>query len=130
MASIFKRGGKRNRHGHYQTSYFDENGKRLTVTAGTSDMDAAREIAAKIEADVARRKRGVITADEARFAEHNARPLAGHIDDYLEYCEKHERQNAVHVANKRTQLTKLAAGTKATRLPDLDPSKAQGCLTA
>jgi hypothetical protein len=46
MASVFKRGGRKNRTGRYIASYFNENGGRITRSTGTSDKDVAEQIAA------------------------------------------------------------------------------------
>jgi integrase len=128
MATIFKRGGKANRHGRYVASYFDEHGKRVTLSTGTGDYDAASQIANKWETDVALRKRGIINAAQARFADQNQRPLAEHIAEYLEHC-RHVGQSGVHIGNKKTQLNKLIAGIGATRLSDLQADRIETYLS-
>ena len=127
MASIFKRGGRANRYGRYYIAYTDERGRRKIECAGTADFEAARQIAGKIEAGVALRGRGVVSQDELRFAEHNQRALADHVQDYLDHCE-HVGQDRLHVANKKAQLKLLLAGTGATRLSDLEPNRVEGHL--
>ena len=127
MASVFKRGGKKNRHGHYTASYFNEHGKRVTLTTGTADREVAEQIAAKWETDTALRKSGIITAPQARHAEHNQRHIKDHVAEYLTHCE-HIGQNRVHIANKKTQLAKLIEGIGGTRLSDIEPHKVERYL--
>lgn len=127
MASVFKRGGRRNRRGHYHASYCDEHGKRVERSTRTSDHDAARQIASKWEADVALRRQGVVSSSQARFADENRRPLSEHLAEYLAHCE-HVGQERVHRANKKTQLTKLVDGIGATRLSDLEPNRVERYL--
>ena len=127
MASVYEGGGKKNRDGNCRIPYFDEHGKRLDVTAGARDKTAAEQIAAELAADVAMRRQGVISQDEARYAEHQRRPLAEHVAEYLAACE-YEQQSPVHVKNKRVQLDKLVAGTGATRLADVGQNKVRSHL--
>lgn len=124
MASIFKRGGKENRDGRYRVSYFDEFGRRKDVSTGTSDKDAARQIAAKLETDVALRRRGVITPQEDKLATLNAKSVADHVSDYLAHCGR-QNQDDVHVGNKETQLNLLLASTSAKVLGELSRDKVQ-----
>ena len=49
MASVFKRGGKKNRGGSYYYAYFDHKGDRITLSARTTDKASAERIAAKAE---------------------------------------------------------------------------------
>jgi integrase len=129
MACIFKRGGKKNREGHYIASWFNENGKRVTRSTGTSDYEAATQIAAKWKTETALRKRGVISTSQARVADENQKPIKEHIADYFAHCE-HTGQDRVHISNKRTQLGKLITGLGATCLSDLDPHKVERYLAA
>ncbi|HWE96352.1 MAG TPA: tyrosine-type recombinase/integrase [Tepidisphaeraceae bacterium] len=129
MASIYKRGGKANRHGRYRISYFNEFGRRQDVAAGTSDHDTARQIADKLEADAALKRRGVITPQEAKLAELNAKPVADHVADYLAHCRR-QGQNAVHVGNKETQLDKVLESTGAKVLSELSRASLQRYLDA
>ncbi len=50
MASIYKRGGKKNKSGVYYVGYTDANGKPRTVK-GVTDLDATKALARKLEAD-------------------------------------------------------------------------------
>jgi integrase len=127
VASLFKRGGKKNRRGSYFVSYFDENGKRQTTSTRTADHAAACEVRDKITANVARRSRGIITADEERLVAQGRRPLPEHVSDYLAACE-FEQQSRAHIQIKRTQLNNLFTAIKATRLADVEINKVQAYL--
>ncbi len=129
MASIYKRGGKRNREGKYIASYFDEHGKRVEKSTGTSDRGVAGQIAAKWETEVALRRRGIINAAQAKAADHNRTPIIQHVKDYLDHCE-HVGQDGMHIGNKRTQLNALVAGVGATRLSDLEPNTVERYLSS
>jgi len=127
MASIFKRGGKKNRLGKYVASFFDENGKRVNRSTGTADYDAACQIAARWDTDVALRRHGVIDAAQARVADHNRQHIKEHIAEYLAHCE-HVGQDKAHIGIKKSQLAKLVDGIKATRLSDLEPNRVERYL--
>jgi integrase len=129
MASIYKRGGKGNRHGRYRIAYFDEFGRRLDVAAGTSDHDTARQIADKLEADAALKRRGVISPQEGKLAELNAKPLVDHIADYLAHCRR-QKQDDLHVSNKEAQLKKLSESSKAVVLAEWTREAVQRHLNA
>lgn len=127
MASIYKRGGRKNREGKYTASYFDENGKRVERSTGTSDRDAAHQIAARWETEVALKRLGIIDPALARVKDHNATPIGTHVTAYLDHCE-HIGQDKVHRKNKRTQLFALVAGIRASRLADLEPNRVETYL--
>jgi hypothetical protein len=55
MASVFKRGGKKNRGGSYYVSWIVHTGTRQTKSAKTTDKATADRIGAKLEADAALR---------------------------------------------------------------------------
>ncbi|GEM_PF-6664600 len=74
MASIYKRGGKKNRAGTYYVKYFDETGKRETVR-GCTDKEATLALARKLEADVLLRKNGIIDAKADRYAAEGRKPI-------------------------------------------------------
>jgi len=127
MASVFKRGGKANRQGHYTASWFDEHGKRVNHSTGTADYDVACQIAGKWETDTALRKSGIINSSQARVADHNQTPIAQHVADYIAHCQ-HVGQDRVHVANKETQLEKLVEKIGISRLSDIEPNKVERYL--
>lgn len=82
MATIFKRGGSGQRGGRYYISYFDHAGVRQTQSARTSDKSAAERIAAKLEADAALRREGVIDPHLEAVSQHARRTIESHLEDY------------------------------------------------
>jgi integrase len=129
MSTVFKRGGKTNRHGHYIASWHDENGKRVSRTTRTADYDSACRIAGKWETETALRKSGIINTSQAKIADHNLIPITRHIADYIEHC-KHIGQAKAHWFNKTTQLRKFVEATGVSRLSDIEPHKVERYLAS
>ena len=82
MATIFKRGGKGKRGGRYYISYFDHKGKRQSRSARTTDKATAERIAAKLEADAALRRDGVVDPELDAICEQSRRSVESHVKDY------------------------------------------------
>lgn len=82
MATVYKRGGKRNRGGWYCFSYQDHDGKRITKSARTTDRAAAARIAARLEADAALRRGGLIDPALDAICEESRRSIDSHLADY------------------------------------------------
>lgn len=82
MASVFRRGGKSNRHGYYSVSWKDHTGKRRTKSTRTTDKAAAERIAAKLDADTALRREGVIDPTLDSIGKESARSIESHLADY------------------------------------------------
>ena len=66
----------------YTAQYFDENGKRRKAPTGCHDKATAQQVADRLQADAALRKRGIINATQERFAAEARRPLGEHVDDF------------------------------------------------
>ncbi|MFH1739272.1 MAG: site-specific integrase [bacterium] len=81
MATLYKRGGKRNKGGTWYVQYHDENGQRRTVR-GCRDKEASLQISRKLEADVALRKAGVRDARTDRYAVEGRKLIAIHLEDF------------------------------------------------
>ena len=79
MASIFKPKGS----DKYVINYTDETGRRRKA-AGTSDKGVAKQVASKLEGDVALRRRGILDKDAERFAEAERKALVAHVDEWRE----------------------------------------------
>lgn len=127
MASVFKRGGRKNRDGRYLGCFRDENGDRVTRCTGTTDKDSALKIAERWEDDAALRRAGLIDRAAERHAEENRRPLADHVREYIEHC-RHVGQDKMHVWNKEYQLNRIMEKMKAERLSDLEPNRVEAYL--
>ncbi len=66
----------------YTIQYYDEHGKRIKVPTRCADKHAARELANSYEADMARRKRGLIDTAQERMLAEAQRPLQEHLADF------------------------------------------------
>src|SRR5262245_21935860 len=64
----------------YTIAYFDHSGKRRFVGSKTSDYDAAKRLATKLETEAMERSRGLIDPQAERFAIENRRPLLEHVN--------------------------------------------------
>ncbi|HJN08677.1 MAG TPA: hypothetical protein QF564_08285 [Pirellulaceae bacterium] len=82
MASVFKRGGTRNRGGSYYVQWYDHNGKRQSRSARTSDKATAERIAGKLEADAALRREGVIDSALDEIGKESQRTIESHLADF------------------------------------------------
>src|SRR4051812_38512964 len=79
MASIFKKDKRKG--SPWCIDYTDETGRRRRVV-GCTDRTVTEQIARKLETEVELRKRGIISARDDAYANHEARPLADHLDDF------------------------------------------------
>ena len=82
MASTFKRGGKNNRSGYWYIQYYDHTGHRRTKCSKTTVKSAAERIAAKIEADEALLREGVIDPGEQSYREESQKFVEEHLEVY------------------------------------------------
>jgi integrase len=113
--SLFKKGGA----GPWIASYFDHAGKRRERSTRTTDRRAAERILAKIVADVALRREGVIDPRDDRFATEARRPLTEHIAAYIANC-RGAGHNERFVKQKEQHFARITEATGATRLVDID----------
>jgi len=114
VASVFRKKGS----GPWLIEYFDQHGRRKRRSSGTTDRRAAERIAAKVEADVALRKEGVVDARHERLAEENRKPLAEHVKEYLQHC-RGRGVSSHYLSDKKRHLEWIMAETRASRLGDL-----------
>jgi hypothetical protein len=66
----------------YTAQYSDEHGKRQKAPTGCADKATAQQVADKLQADVALRKRGIITAQQEQVASAGKLTLAKHLEDF------------------------------------------------
>jgi integrase len=103
MATVYKRGGSSNRGGRWYIAYFDHNGRRQSRSARTTDKATAERIAAKLEADSALRREGVIDPVLESVVRESRRAIESHLDDYraklsaAQCCPKHIRNTEVAI---------------------------------
>ena len=114
MATVFKRKGAR----VWTVQYSDAQGRRREQSSRTTDHRVAERIANKLDADVALERAGVVDPRQARFAEENRRPLAQHLEVYLQQMKDAGR--AAHtLGDKGYVLPRIIKDLGATRLTDL-----------
>ena len=120
MASIFKRGG----HGPWQIAWFDASGKRRERSARTTCRQTAGQIAARLEADEALRRRGLLDPTQERFASERGRAIDAHLTDFLDGLAVGEKQRKV----LKTRLLRVFALCNIESLADLTGSAVQAAL--
>jgi integrase len=108
MATVFKRGGSGNRGGRWYIAYFDHRGQRQVRSARTTDKAAAERIAAKLEADAALRREGVVDPHLEGISHQSRRTIASHLDDYKAKLSA-AQCNPRHIQNTAMCITAIAA---------------------
>ena len=91
MASVFKANGAKK----YTIVYTDESGRRRKAV-GTTDKRVSERIAAKLEEDVALRKKGLIDPAAEKFAAYAREPIAEHLDAF-EAALRNKGNTAKHI---------------------------------
>jgi integrase len=121
MASIWKRGGKTNRHGYYYATWIDHSGNPRTRCTKTTDKSDADRIGNKWEGDAALRREGVVDPSQDRFAEQRRRPLSEHVADYVETL-KSKGRDGDYINQTKAELNWLIAKCNFGYLPDITSS--------
>ena len=114
MASVFKRKGQ----GAWIIKYFDHQGRRREKSSRTTDKRAALRMAAKLDAQAALRREGVIDPRLDCLAEADGKPLKQHIEDYLRFLRAGDR-SPLTVRDAKAHLDRIVKETGAARLSDL-----------
>lgn len=126
MATIYRRGGKRNKNGTYYIQYFDEQGRRRTVK-GCKDRSVTEAIARKLEGDVMLRKKGIIDAKTDKYIAESHKPMAEHLADFHQYLLA--KGNTASYAKKvKYRVTSLFEIARIESLPDITLSSIQNGL--
>ncbi|MCM2374447.1 tyrosine-type recombinase/integrase [Aporhodopirellula aestuarii] len=87
----------------YSAKFRNERGKWKRQSTGTSDRDAAKQIAAKWEADAQRRRTGVIDTVLEELAAQAEKPLVEQIDAFIRFratqggTEEHRSRTRKHI---------------------------------
>lgn len=124
MASVFKRGGKGNRHGYYYVSWVDHTGRRRSKCARTTDKATAERIAAKLENEAAKRREGLIDVDAEKFAFESKRPIAELIAEFRSKLESANR-SANYIDTTIKYIEKAFADREITTIADLTATKCE-----
>jgi len=118
MASVYKRGGKSNRGGSYYIQWFDHTGKRRTKSARTTDKATAERIAAKLDADAALRREGVVDATLDAVVMEAQRSIESHLADY-EAALRGRGGTDEHVKRTLRMVRKIAASADLKSASDI-----------
>jgi len=113
--------------GSYLIDYWDENGKKQTVNSGTSDRDAAQQLAGHLETEAMKRRTGQIDPTLERFAKQAQRPIAEHIADFRASLEAKENTSK-HVELTEQRVRFIVNECGATHIKHLTPSAVQQAI--
>jgi len=115
---------KRNRNWYFQ--YVDADGRRVE-RKGCTDKRETKRMAYAAEAQAAKIRAGTLDRRAVQYAEHNARPLAEHLDDFHAHliAKGNTRKHADLFVRRARRVAELA---KAERFGDLTASKVQAAL--
>ena len=116
--SVFKRDKGRGSKGPWYISWFDDKGKRREYCTKTTDRNTAGRILAKRIEEVAKRREGLVSVDEAILSDAGLKPLSVHLDDYLQDCLR-KGQSPMYVISKGKAVQALMESGRAIRLSDL-----------
>lgn len=118
MATVYKRGGRNQRGGRYYISYFDHNGQRVSRSARTTDKATAERIAAKLEADAALRRDGVIDRRIEELNSQSQRTIESHLVDFAAKMTAAKR-SPPHVQRTLQCIRVVCAAADFTRAVDI-----------
>ncbi len=136
MATIYKRGGNKNRDGRWYITYSVRPGLRRTVK-GCRDKVATEALAKKLETEAWERESGLIDARADQYARAEAKPLVtrdaegnvtgGHLAEF------HASLTAKGTSAKQAALVRTRAATvlelaDANRISEILPSAVQAAL--
>ena len=82
--SVYKRTVRGKRARRYSIDYVDEGGVNRTVSSGTSDKRLAEQIKRKLVDRARAVQAGLVDPSEARLRSEADRPLAQHVNEYVE----------------------------------------------
>ncbi|MCG3180469.1 MAG: Tyrosine recombinase XerC [Phycisphaerae bacterium] len=107
----------------WTAQYRDADGNTVFEGTGCRDEQAARHVLAKLVQRVEHIKAGIITPQQYRMADHADRPLAEHVEDYLEHLKaktvRGRRVSAKHRENVKRELTRVVGDCRFRRLGDI-----------
>ena len=111
----------------YTAQYFDENGKRRKAPTRCGDKATAEQVADRLQADAALRKRGIINATQERFAAEARRPLSEHVAEFRAVLEAREN-TPKHVDMTLQRVRFIVETSGAAHTKDLAASAVQGVI--
>lgn len=122
MATVYRRGGSTQRGGRYYISYFDHSGQRISRSARTSDKATAERIAAKLEADAALRRDGVIDPVAEQQKLESQRSIESHLADF-EAKMRVAGRSEVHIVATLGYVRSVLAATKCQTAAQINADK-------
>jgi len=128
MASIYKRGGKRNRDRCWCITYYERPGVRRTVR-GCRDRAATEALARKLEADAMLRREGVIDPKADAYAAAEAKPLDDHLAELAAALEA-KGVTAKQAETVKARVTHILGLCKAGHISQISPSAVQQAIGA
>jgi integrase len=124
MATVYRPKGRKK----YVIEFFDEHGRRRKKV-GASDKTVTQRIARDLENRVALRREGLIDPAAESHANHGARPVAAHLDDFRAALIA-KGNTSKHVELFVSRARRVADKANLDRLSDLTASRVQGALAA
>ena len=121
MASIFKRGGKKNRDGCYYIAYYERPGLRRTVR-GCADLRATEALSRKLEADAMLRREGVIDPKAEKLSRSEAQPLAEQLEAFAATMTG-KGAAPKHVSSTVSYIRTMSEACGFSKPADLDAAK-------
>ncbi len=115
MATLFKRGGV----GNWVIQWFDSDGKRQSKSSRTTDHAAATRIAAKLEAETALRRDGVIDGRLDKIAKQAARTIDALLTDFG--AAMRSRAGIDHIEDTRRFIDAICKANAWKLLRDIEP---------
>src|SRR3954453_21167021 len=116
MASIFKPKGKTK----YVILYTDATGRRRKKV-GATDKTVTERIARELENRVALHREGVIDPKAEAYRDHEARPLAEHLNDYAGHLADKGRTKE-HIALTISRARRVVALFRGAPLAEVEPA--------
>ncbi len=123
MPTIYRPNGSRN----FIIQYVDADGRRRKEYSQTPERRVAERIAAGIAEQVALRRAGLVDRRAEAIAQHAARPIDGHVQDWLADVAARGR-TALHVAELGFSLRRVLERGEIRTLAGLAPSAVQLAL--
>jgi len=109
---------KRTDGGPWQAAWYDYAGRRRQRSTHTTDRSAAERILAKMTGREALKREGVIDPRQDSYSTANRLPLADHVAEYVEHCQR-TGQAVAHIAEKKRHLKNILKATGSARLSEL-----------
>src|SRR5262249_28429893 len=103
----------------YVARYRDGNDLVVEISTGCRDKTAAQSVLTDLERQAEKVRGKLLTPAEARTAEHIAKPIAEHVDAYIESM-KARGVVKMHCNNVRSHLKRVIDDCRFTRISELN----------